>query len=581
MSTKNILRKTLRAFRRKTNYIFPLLVIFAGFIGFAATDNEDDHLFEISKNMEIFGTVYQQLNKLYVDEPQPGRLMKTGIDAMLNSLDPYTNFYPQEDIEDYRYETTGEYGGIGTSVRMIGDQIVLAEPYEGFPAALAGLKAGDVLLEVDGKVCKGKTYEQIGKLLKGLPNTSVKIKIQRPGENAPQEFTLTRQEIKQKNVTYSALLDNKVGYLRLNEFQANAALEVRQAVMDLKQQGATSIVLDLRENPGGLLTEAVGIVNIFVDKKQLVVSMRGRVKDWDKEFYTEVDPVDTKIPLAVLVNAWSASASEIVAGSLQDLDRAVIVGQRSFGKGLVQQTLPLVYGSMFKVTVAKYYIPSGRCVQSIDYENRKADGTLVRVSDSLITSYKTKNGRIVWNGLGIIPDDELPARKYSVLADTLLAKAIIFNYATTFAKNNASIDKPDKFRLTDAQYDDFVKWAKTQDYTYVIREEQDLVNFKKHAEKNNSFADVTAEYDAMKKKIDKSKEDDFTEFKSEIKVLLEAEISSRYYYASGRVAASLKDDPELLDATKILLDQSKYNSILTTIVKSSKPKQRADLENND
>jgi carboxyl-terminal processing protease len=572
---KSILAVCSKVMRRMA---IPLALVIGGFVGFAFADKDDDHLFEVSKNMEIFGNLFQQLNKMYVDEPKPGELMKTGIDAMLASLDPYTNYIPAEQIEDYRYQTSGEYGGIGAQVRQIGDHIVIAEPYDGFAAQKVGIKAGDIILEIDGKDCKGKTYAEMGKLLKGIPGTTVKIKVQREGELKPLDFTLTRDEVKVKNVPYYALLENKVGYIKLTGFMDNAANEVRQALLDLKAKGATSIVLDERENPGGLLREAVGIVNLFVDKGQMVVAMRGRVKDWDKIYKTEATPVDVDIPVVVMVNAWSASASEIVAGSLQDLDRAVIVGQRSFGKGLVQQTLPLAYGSLFKVTVAKYYTPSGRCVQSIDYSHRNADGTLDRFADSLITAFKTKNGRTVWDGLGVIPDVEVPDRKFSILADTLLAKSLIFHYATTYAQKHASIDPSDKFRLTDAEYDEFVAWVKTQDYTYVSKEEKDLLTFKKHAEKNGTFQNGSAEYDALMKKVDVGKADDFSEFKTEIKVLLESEISSRYYFESGRVASSLKDDPDLKQAFDILKDPKGWKSILTTVVVKEKPHQRGEME---
>lgn len=579
MEAVNEKKTPLNFFRKKFRRIaIPLALIIGGYAGFAFADKDDDHLFEISKNMEIFGTLFQQLNKLYVDEPKPGQLMKTGIDAMLGSLDPYTNYISAEEIEDYRYQTSGEYGGIGAQVRQIGEDFYISQPYEGFAAQKAGLKAGDIILEINGIPCKGKTYEELGKLMKGIPNTSVKIKVGRADEPKPLEFNIVRDEVKVKNVPYYTLLENKVGYIKLSGFMDNAANEVREALMNLKQQGATSIVLDERENPGGLLREAVAIVNLFVEKGKLVVVMKGRVKEWDKEYKTEATPVDLQIPLVVMVNAWSASASEIVAGALQDLDRAVIVGQRSFGKGLVQQTLPLTYGSIFKVTVAKYYTPSGRCVQSIDYSHRNPDGSLARFNDSLITAYKTKNGRTVWDGLGVIPDLEVPDRRYSVLTDSLIAKNIIFHYATKYAKKHESIDKSDKFRLTDVEYEEFVVWAKTQDYNYTSREEKDLVEYKKHAEKNNSFAMASPEYDALLKKVQSGKADDFQQFKTEIKVLLEAEIASRYYFESGRVAASLKDDPDLKKATEILLDPKGWKSILTTIVVKEKPKQRADME---
>lgn len=558
--------------------VIPVCLATGGAIGFAATAPEnDDHLFEISKNMEIFGTLFQQLNKLYVDEPQPGQLMKIGIDAMLASLDPYTQYISEEEIEDYRMQTQGHYGGIGSLVRFVDGNMVIAEPYEGFAAQKAGLQAGDVILDVNGTNVEGKGYDEVGKLLKGLPGSIAEIKVRRPGTANPLTISVVREEIEQKNVPFYTMLDGNVGYIKLEGFMEDAAKEVKAALLDLKSQGATSICLDLRDNPGGLLREAVAIVNLFVEKNQLVVTMRGRVAEWDKEYYTTNDPVDLNIPVAVMTSPWSASASEIVAGSLQDLDRAVVVGQRSYGKGLVQQTMALIYGSLFKVTVAKYYTPSGRCVQSLDYSERNADGTVNRFSDSLIREFRTKNGRVVWEGLGVIPDMEIGERQYSVLADTLVIKSHIFNYATEYHIRHATIAKSSDFRLTDAEYDEFVTWVKTKDYTYVTKEEADLADFKKDAEKAGSWATVSTEFDALSKKIQSGKQDDFTEFKFEIKTLLESEIASRYYYQKGRVGASLKDDPDLKEATTILKDPKKWKSILTTVVQKPKPKQRTEM----
>jgi len=573
MSIFQKFRKTARV------AVIPLCLVLGGAIGFAAapTDENDDHMFEISKNLEIFGTLFQQLNKLYVDEPQPGKLMKTGIDAMLASLDPYTAYISEEEIDDYRMETQGHYGGIGSIVRQVDGNMVIAEPYEGFAAQKAGLKAGDVILDVNGTDVQGKGYDVVGKLLKGLPGSVAKIKVQRPGTKDPMTFEVVREEIEQKNVPFYTMLDGNVGYIKLEEFMQDAAKEVKAALIDLKAQGATSICLDLRGNPGGLLREAVAIVNLFVDQNQLVCVMRGRVAEWDKEYRTTEKPIDLNIPLVVMVSPWSASASEIVSGSLQDLDRAVVVGQRSYGKGLVQQTMALVYGSLFKVTVAKYYTPSGRCVQSLDYSKRNDDGTVDRFADSLIREFRTKNGRIVWDGLGVIPDVEIPERGWSVLADTLLYKSLVFKYATEYTLKHPTIAKSSDFRLTDAEYDDFVAWVKTKDYTYVTKEEADLETFKKHSVKSGSWSVVSAEHEALSKKIQAAKADDFTEFKFEIKTLLEGEIASRYYYQKGRVGASLKDDPEMKEASAILKDPKRWKSILTTVVQKDKPKQRVDM----
>lgn len=571
----------LQKFRKATRIaIVPVCLAVGGAIGFAAapTSDNDDHLFEISKNLEIFGTLFQQLNKLYVDEPQPGALMKIGIDAMLASLDPYTQYISEEEIEDYRMETQGHYGGIGSLVRYVDGNMVIAEPYEGFAAQKAGLQAGDVILDVNGTNVEGKGYDAVGKLLKGLPGSIAEVKVRRPGTADPMTFKVVREEIEQKNVPYYTMLEGNVGYIKLEGFMDDAAKEVKDALMDLKGQGATSICLDLRDNPGGLLREAVAIVNLFVDKNLLVVTMRGRVAEWDKEYRTTENPVDLNIPVVVMTSPWSASASEIVAGSLQDLDRAVVVGQRSYGKGLVQQTMGLIYGSLFKVTVAKYYTPSGRCVQSLDYSERNEDGTVKRFNDSLIREFRTKNGRIVWDGLGVIPDVEIAERTYSVLADTLAFKSHIFNYATQYKLKHSSIAKSSDFRLSDADYDEFVTWVKTKDYAYVTKEEADLTDFKKHAEKAGSWATVSTEYDALSKKIQVSKQDDFTEFKFEIKTLLESEIASRYYFQKGRVGSSLKDDPDLKEATTILKNPTRWKSILTTVVRTEKPKQRMEMD---
>jgi carboxyl-terminal processing protease len=556
--------------------ILPVTTLVIG-IGFGAAE-QDDKLFQISKNLDIFGTVFNQLNKYYVDETKPGELMKTGIDAMLLSLDPYTNYYAEEEIEDYKFMVTGAYGGVGAVFRQIGKKLVVAEPYEGFAAQKSGLRAGDELLEVNNVSTAGKNLEDLSKVLKGTPKTPVKLKIQRPGETKPIELVVIREEIQTKAVPYSTILKNQTGYIKLNQFTETASNEVREAFLDLKQKGITSLILDLRGNPGGLVREAVSIVNLFVDKGQLVVSTRGRVKDWDHQYRTENTPVDTQIPLVVITDKGSASASEIVSGTLQDLDRAVVLGQRSFGKGLVQQTVPLVYNTQMKITVAKYYTPSGRCLQALDYSNRKGDGSVGHVPDSLITAFKTKNGRIVWDGLGIIPDVEVEKRKYSILADTLLAQAYIFDYATIYAQGHPTIADADQFQLSDTEYDAFVSWCKSKNVNYQTRSEKKLDEFKKQAEKEGSFAPLAGDFEQLKKKTGESKNDDFTEFKAEIKILLEAEIASRYYYQKGRVASSLKDDTDMKEAFAVLGDAKRYRSILTTVGKMEKPLQRNDNE---
>jgi carboxyl-terminal processing protease len=558
----------------------PALLAGAGMLGFSAAGS-DDKLFEVSKNLEIFSSVYQRLNSSYVDEPRPGELMKTGIDAMLRSLDPYTVYYSEEDIEDYRYQSTGQYGGIGATIRKMSGSNVVTEVYEGFAAMKAGMKPGDVIVEINGLSTTGKNGDEVMKQLRGVPNTSISLTVKRPGFASPLDFTFSREEIKPKTVAYSTVLANNTGYIKLNEFGETAASEVREALLDLKQKNITMLVLDLRGNPGGLVNQAVAIVNLFVDKGNLVLKMRGRIAEQDQTYRTEVTPVDTQIPLAVLTDGGSASASEIVAGALQDLDRAVIVGQRSYGKGLVQNTVPVAYGAFFKLTIAKYYTPSGRCVQALDYSKRNTDGSVVRVPDSLITEFKTRNGRTVWDGLGVIPDMEVPARKYSVLTDTLLAKGLIFDYATEYALAHSNLEGNDAFRLSADEYAKFVAWVKKRDYSYLTPEEKNLEQFKKNAEKSGNFTGMSAEYQALKNKAGENKKDDFEEFRTEITVLLEAEISSRYYYEKGRIASSLKDDPDLNKAMQILADKKAYTDILTVVKKLPKPQQRTDMEKKD
>ncbi len=531
-----------------------------------------DNYFEVSKNLDIFGTLFRELNIYYVDETNPGDLMKKGIDEMLESLDPYTNYIPESEIEDYRYMTTGQYGGIGALIRQKGDYVAIAEPYEGFPAQKADLRAGDMILEINGVSAKGKKTDDISKILKGQPNTTVKLLIEREGEKKPLEKMLTREEIKVKSVPYYGMLNENTGYIKLTGFTENAAGEVKEALTELKKNpNFKSLVFDLRGNPGGLLKESVDIVNLFVDKGQDIVSTRGKVKDWDKFYKAMNSPVDNEMPIAVLVNRGSASAAEIVSGSLQDLDRAVIIGQRTYGKGLVQQTRPLSYNAQLKVTVAKYYIPSGRCIQTLDYSHRGEDGSVEKVPDSLITAFKTKNGRIVYDGGGVAPDVALEPFKYSNLASSLSTKPLIFDYATKYRMGHTSVSKAKEFKLSDAEYDEFVTYLGGKDYDYTTKSEKDLEGLVASAEKEKYYDGAKAEFEALKNKIMHNKKEDLVKFKPEIKNLLEQEISSRYYYQTGRLECSLSTDAELKEAITVLNDPARYKSILTTIVKAEKP----------
>jgi carboxyl-terminal processing protease len=532
-----------------------------------------DNYFEVSKNLDIFATLFRELNMYYVDETNPGDLMKKGIDQMLESLDPYTNYIPESEIEDYRYMTTGQYGGIGALIRQHGDKIMVAEPYEGFPAQKSDLRAGDVIIEVNGISTKGKKTDEVSKLLKGTPSTPAKIIVEREGEKKPLEKNVTREEIKVPSVSYSGMLDENIGYIKLTGFTENAANEVKNALTELKKNPKFKyLVFDLRGNPGGLLKEAVDIVNLFVDKGQDIVSTKGKIKEWDKTHKAVNMPIDTETPMAVLVNRGSASASEIVSGALQDLDRAVIIGQKSFGKGLVQQTRPLSYNAQLKVTVAKYYIPSGRCIQALDYSHKNDDGSVDKVPDSLITAFKTvKNGRIVYDGAGIAPDIALDPEKFSNIAASLITKSHIFDYATKYRIAHTSISKAADFKLTDVEYDDFVAFLNDKEYDYTTKSEKLMDDLKKSVEDEKNYDAAKTEYEALKTKLIHSKKEDLKKNKEEIKQLLEEEIASRYYYQKGRLEASVKGDSEIKEAEKTLNDGTKYKAILTTIEKPTHP----------
>ncbi|MFI5150593.1 MAG: S41 family peptidase [Bacteroidia bacterium] len=564
----NLLKKSLK----KIRYV----IVIAAITGYALVSYSFvDNYFEVSKNLDIFATLFRELNIYYVDEIKPGELMKKGIDSMLESLDPYTDFYSESEIEDYRYFTTGQYGGVGALILQHDDKVVVSEPYEGFPAQKADLRAGDIILEINGVATKGKKTDDISKILKGQPGSTIKLLIERDGEKKPIEKNLTREEIKVKSVSWYGMLNTETGYIKLTSFTENAAKEVKDAMLELKKdKNMKSLIFDLRGNGGGLLKEAIDIVNFFVDKGQEIVSTRGKVKEWDRSHKALNPPLDLDIPIAVLVNRGSASASEIVSGSLQDLDRAVIIGQRSYGKGLVQQTRPLSYNCQLKVTVAKYYIPSGRCIQALDYTHRDEEGKVHRIADSLITAFKTKNGRTVYDGLGISPDVHLKPEKMSNIAISLINKNLIFDFATHYKSTHNTITGDGlKFFLSDAEYEEFVRFLSDKEYDYETKSEKTLDDLKLIAEKEKYFNDVKAEYDALQSKIKHNKKDDLNKNKPEIKSLLEEEIASRYYFQRGRIMSSLKQDPEVTEAIQLFSSGSKYKDILTSKVVKEKPKQ--------
>ena len=522
-----------------------------------------DNYFEISKNIDIFTTLYKELNIFYVDETDPGELMKKAIDSMLESLDPYTTYIPESEMEDFRFMTTGQYGGIGAIISKRGDYVMISEPYEGFPANKAGLIAGDKLLEINGKSVKGKSTEDVSKVLKGQPNTTVNVLIERIGEDSPFEVELKREEIKVKSVPYSTVLEGNIGYIKMTSFTRNVSNEVAEAFKEISEGvELNGLIFDLRGNPGGLLNEAVNTTNLFIEKGQEVVSTKGKVKDWDKIYNTLSDPLDKEIPLAVLINSRSASASEIVSGAIQDLDRGVVVGQRSFGKGLVQQTRKLSYNSQLKVTIAKYYIPSGRCIQALDYSDRNEDGSVGSISDSLKTEFKTLNGRSVWDGGGVNPDIVLEPRKYSNILASIMSKRHIFDFANDFYREHSSITSPSNFEINDSLYLVFTNYLNGKDYDYETRTERAITKLLKDAEKEKYSEDLQKEIDALNQKMKASKTNDLERFKDQISQVIESEIVTRYYFQNGRIEASLKHDDEVNKAIEILKDSDTYKSIL-------------------
>ena len=534
--------------------------------------NFSQDYFEVSKNLDVFNTLYRELNISYVDETKPGLLMKTGIEAMLASLDPYTNYYAENDIEDYRFMTTGEYGGIGALIQDVNNKITITEPYQGFSAFNAGLRAGDQIIEVNGINVSAKKTEDITDMLKGQAGTAIKLKVIKLGQTTPTEVSLNREEIKVKAVPYYNMLNAEVGYIKLNSFTANCSGEVKEALLKLKDKNCKSLILDLRGNPGGLLNEAVNIVNLFVEKNNEIVSTKGKLKDWNKQSFSLYTPVDTQIPLVVLVDNNSASASEIVSGALQDLDRAIILGQRTYGKGLVQQVKDLTYNTKLKVTVAKYYIPSGRCIQALDYTHKDEEGRVDKVPDSLITAFKTKHGRIIYDGAGILPDYKTEVVKYSNFTATLLNKNLVFTYVNSYLlKHPQYKPKATEVVFSDADYLDFVDYLKDKDYKYKTQSDVDLEELKKTAVSEKYYESIKLEYEALLAKMSSNKKDDLMRFKEEIKEFIEEEIASRFEFQTGRIDANLTYDLDVLEAKKLLADKQKMNSMLTLIEKPTKP----------
>ena len=536
-----------------------VIILGLSFWGFKS----DQKNFEISKNLDIFYTLVRELNLFYVDEVKPEKLIKKGIDDMLETLDPYTVFIPESEMDDFKFMTTGEYAGIGAMISKRGGQIIVAEPYEGFPAQLNGLRAGDIFLEVDGKSVDKMVVSDVSEILKGPAKKAVKVKIQRPGETQPFTKDIVREEIQIDPVTYYGMIDSKTGYVRLSSFTDGCAEGVRNAIIDLRdKKGASALVLDLRSNPGGLLGEAVKVTNLFVNHGQEIVSTKGKVLQWDKTYRAMEQPVDSVMPLIILVNSGSASASEIVAGALQDLDRAVIMGNRTFGKGLVQTTRDLSYNTKLKVTTAKYYIPSGRCIQALDYSHRNTDGSVGNIPDSLITEFKTRNGRIVKDGGGVTPDVRVVQDTLSALSYKLVQDFMVFDFATEFARTHKTIAPPDQFMISDEIYNEFHKFLTDKKFSYESRSELTLKNLIETAKRERYFEGAKNEFEALEKGLTLNLNQDLEKSGEEIRDLLKDEIVSRYYYQKGAIIAALGSDKEVKSVLALFQNPLEYSRVL-------------------
>ncbi|WP_281643998.1 S41 family peptidase [Bacteroides zoogleoformans] len=542
------------------------LLLVAGAVCFLSFKSGDSHNFKIAKNLDVFNSIVKELDMFYVDTINPDKTIREGIDAMLYSLDPYTAYYPEDDQSELEQMLKNSYGGIGSIITWNAKlkRSMIAEPYENMPAANVGLKAGDILMEIDGKDLAGKNNQEVSEMLRGQVGTSFKLKVQRSGVEKLLEFDIVRRSIQLPFIPYYTMLDNHIGYINLSTFSGNPSREFKQAFLDLKKKGITSLVIDLRNNGGGLLEESIEIANFFLPRGKTLVTTKGKMRQAGSTYKTLREPLDLEIPLAVLVNGGTASSSEILAGSLQDLDRAVIIGNRTFGKGLVQTTRPLPYGGTIKLTTSKYYIPSGRCVQAIDYKHRNEDGSVGRIPDSLTTVFHTVAGREVRDGGGVTPDitvkqDKLPNILYYLVNDNL-----IFDYATEYCREHTAIPAPEKFKVTDADYADFKAMVKKTDFKYDQQTEKILKNLKEMAEFEGYLKDASEEFKALEQKLKHNLDRDLDHFSKEIKAMIAIEIVKRYYYQRGSIIEQLKDDNDLKEAVKILTAPAKYKEMLSS-----------------
>lgn len=549
---------------------------------------EDDRNFQISKNLDIFNSIFKELDLFYVDTVNAEKMIQTGVEGMLSLTDPYTEYYPEEEVSSLKEMTTGKYGGIGAAIRYYEakDRIAVVEPTEGMPAAEAGVKAGDIILSVGGKeMVRGDMKPQefsskVSEALRGEPGTSFVLKVLRPLKNdsTVMEFKITRKNIRTNPVPYYGMVKDSIGYLALSSFTENSAKDFKKAFIELKQKGAKSLIIDLRDNGGGSLSEAVDIVNLYVPKGQEIVVTKGKVRQAQGSYKTQNEPVDTQIPLAVLVNGATASASEIVSGSLQDLDRAVVIGSRTFGKGLVQTIRPLPYNGTLKVTTSKYYIPSGRCIQAIDYAKKNADGSVARTPDSLTTVFHTAAGREVRDGGGIRPDIEVKGDKIPNIVFYLMNDDLIFDYATQYCWDHPTLASVDDFKLTDADYEAFKKLVKSRNFTYDRQSEKMLKSLKEIAEFEGYMTEAAEEFKALEKKLNHNLDRDLDYFAKPIKEYISQEIVTRYFYQRGAAIERLKDDTDLEEAIKVLQNPVRYREILSAPVKKDEPVKKEKEE---
>lgn len=547
---------------------------------------EDDRNFQISKNLDIFNSIFKELDMFYVDTVNAEKMIQTGVEGMLSLTDPYTEYYPEEEVSSLKEMTTGKYGGIGAAIRYYEakDRIAVVEPTESMPAAEAGVKAGDIILSVGGKeMVRGDMKPQefsskVSEALRGEPGTSFVLKVLRPLKNdsTVMEFKITRKNIRTNPVPYYGMVKDSIGYLALSSFTENSAKDFKKAFIELKQKGAKSLIIDLRDNGGGSLSEAVDIVNLYVPKGQEIVVTKGKVRQAQGSYKTQNEPVDTQIPLAVLVNGATASASEIVSGSLQDLDRAVVIGSRTFGKGLVQTIRPLPYNGTLKVTTSKYYIPSGRCIQAIDYAKKNADGSVARTPDSLTTVFHTAAGREVRDGGGIRPDIEVKGDKIPNIVFYLMNDDLIFDYATQYCWDHPTLASVDDFKLTDADYEAFKKLVKSRNFTYDRQSEKMLKSLKEIAEFEGYMTEAAEEFKALEKKLNHNLDRDLDYFAKPIKEYISQEIVTRYFYQRGAAMERLKDDTDLEEAIKVLQNPVRYREILSAPVKKDEPVKKEE-----